>query len=139
MALFGLLIAFGAYLLLDTINPQLTTIKLPSKLEGNLNIGRPPLINTARQIEQAIDRNEKIIRLELENDLGTRQDGGKITIFDVNDKEFKDGKRFELTQIAGLTGDLRKKAITGGTTSCMNLGGEFKCPWYSGTCTCYAK
>ncbi|MDP3725713.1 MAG: hypothetical protein Q8R36_00775, partial [bacterium] len=41
MALFGLLIAFGAYLLLDAINPQLTTFKLPSGVGIDIKTSTP--------------------------------------------------------------------------------------------------
>ncbi len=132
MALFGLLIAFGAYLLLDAINPQLVTFKLPSSLSGNLNIGLPPVQNTENQISRAINSGNRVTRFEIENSLGGRQDGGKLTTFPAGT-----GKYFEITEYVGLTGDLRNKVITGGTKECERLGGDTRNRF--GTFTCSVK
>ena len=115
MAVWGLVIALGGYLLLYTINPDLITFRLPSGVEADIKT-LDLSIKTAQQIlEGAKTDGEQ--RVAGEDLLGRSQDVLKINYFPQGS-----GKYFE----AVIIGNATNKEIAVAAAACKKLDGAFE-------------
>ncbi len=129
MALFGLIIAFGAYLLLNTINPDLVTFRLPSAIVAptppSLPPPPPPLQEQIQKTAQGIpgtrvnlrDRSGRLVGAAAEVLDPTKNDGAvlKVDIGLGTQNKTKIAETFEQQcgEIATASGKLYEIKTTG--------------------------
>lgn len=109
MAVGGLIIALGGYLLLYVINPALVTFKLPAGSGRNIQTIPSQVV---QKVEEAIKTGTNVVGEDL---LGRKQDIFKITNFPPST-----GKYFE----AKVIGNVEGKDVTALEIACDRLKGK---------------
>ncbi|MBI2109002.1 MAG: hypothetical protein HYT93_02355 [Parcubacteria group bacterium] len=129
MAIFGLAIAFGGYLLLETINPDLVVFKFSPETRNVTTVPLP----SVKEAENAAKTGTSVTGKDL---LGRKENVLKYTNFDP-----KTGKYFE----AVVTGNVSGEQVKAAGIVCSKQGGEFSYSYlrtaqnFAGTYVCEVK
>ena len=115
MAIFGLIIALGAYLLLNTINPDLVTFRLPSAIIAPT----PPTLPKQPSSQQALEsvRSGAQQYVTGKDLLGREENVLKIKPFDPDSLQYAAGRRFEVI----VTGNAQNEDVAATERACKEL------------------